>query len=204
MHLPVDSTAVRLFLRLLFGLILLSAGTCKLVHSQQFRQSIQDYRLVPSKLEAQLSASIILSFVIPIAELLTGLGLISGFWLVPAAVLAIGLFVVFSGAITINLLRGRRDLSCHCGGVVGDHLISWWLVVRNMLFVASLLVVLVTPPDVFTVEKVVQQPSVLQENFVGVVLPVAILVGGTLTLFMLFNAIRLLWDSEESFGSKNL
>lgn len=78
MHLPIDSTAVRLFLRLLFGLILLSAGTGKLVHSQQFRQSIQDYRLVPSKLEARVLVTIILSFVIPIDELLAGLGLKKG------------------------------------------------------------------------------------------------------------------------------
>ncbi len=199
MHFPIDIAAIRLFLRLLFGLILLSTGPGKLIHSQQFRQSIQDYHLVPSKLEARLLASIILSFVIPIAELLAGLGLLSGFWLVPAVVIAISLFVVFSGAITINLLRGRSDLSCHCGGVVGNHLISWWLVGRNMLFVASLLVVLVTPSDVFTVEAVVQHPSVLQGNFIGVVLPVAILVGGTLMLFMLFNATRLLWDFGRKF-----
>ncbi|MHB8600241.1 MAG: MauE/DoxX family redox-associated membrane protein [Ktedonobacteraceae bacterium] len=204
MHFPIDIAAARLFLRLLFGLILLSSGTGKLVHSQQFRQSIQDYHLVPSKLEARLPVSIVLSFVIPIAELLASLGLLSGFWLVSSVVLAVSLFVVFSGAMAINLLRGRHDLSCHCGGVVGNHLISWWLVVRNVLFVASLLVVLVTSSDVFTVEAVVQHPSVLQGNFIGVVLPVAILVGGTLMLFMLFNATRLLWDSEESFGSKNL
>jgi hypothetical protein len=77
---------------------------------------------------------------IPLAELLAGLGLISGFWLVPAIVLAMALFVVFCIAITINLVRGRRDLSCHCGGVIGNHLISWWLVGRNGLLIIGLVI----------------------------------------------------------------
>lgn len=195
MHLPIDIAAARLFLRLLFGLILLSAGTGKLAHPRQFLQSIQDYHLLPAKLELRLSVSIILSFVIPIAELFSGLGLFSGFWLFPSVVLAIGLFAIFSGAIAINLLRGRHDLSCHCGGVIGDHLISWWLVGRNGLLMVCLLVLLITPPDLFTVASFVRSPSLLNASFVSTIVPVAILVGVVVAVIALCNAARVLWRS---------
>ena len=124
MHLPIDTGAIRLFLRLLYALIFLSAGVSKLARPQQFRQGIQDYRLIPSYLEVRLLASHILSFTVPVAELLVGICLISGFEVFPSILVATGLLAIFSSAIAMNLLRGRQDLSCHCGGVVGEHSIS--------------------------------------------------------------------------------
>jgi len=137
----------------------------------------------------------ILATGIPLAELLAGLGLLSGFWLVPAIVLALALFVVFCVAITLNLVRGRRDLSCHCGGAIGNHLISWWLIGRNGLLMVCSLVLLVTPPDLFTVASFVRSPSLLHQSFISTIVPVAVLVGAALAAIMLFNAAQVLWRS---------
>ena len=193
--LPFDVNAVQLFLRLLLGVLLLSVGLSKLAHPRQFQRSIQDYHVVPSMLEKKLALTALLSIGIPLAELLAGLGLLSGFWLMVAIVLALALFVVFSSAMSINLARGRRDLSCHCGGVVGNHLISWWLVGRNLALLACLFVLLLTPADQFTVASLVRSPSLLNASFISTIVPVVVLVGAVITVIALFNAARVLWRS---------
>ncbi len=193
MPLPAAFVSIRLFVRLLLGVLLLSVGVGKLSHPRQFQQGMQDYHVVPSLLEKKLALTVILSFGIPLAELLAGIGLISGLWLVPAIVLAMALFVVFCIAITINLVRGRRDLSCHCGGVVGNHLISWWLVGRNGLLIIGLVLLLVTPPDTFTVASFVRSPSLLNSSFISTIVPVAVLVGAVVAIIVLYNAARVLW-----------
>jgi uncharacterized membrane protein YphA (DoxX/SURF4 family) len=193
MPLPVALVSIRLCVRLLLGILLLSVGISKLAHSRQFQRGIRDYQVVPHALESQKAFSMALAIGIPLAELLAGLGLISGFWLVPAVVLAMALFIVFSVAVTINLARGRRDLSCHCGGVVGNHLISWWLVGRNGLLIVGLVLLLVTPPDTFTVASFVRSPSLLNQSLVSIIVPVAVLVGAVIAVIALCNAARVLW-----------
>ncbi len=192
MPLPVAFVTVRLFVRLLLGVLLLSVGVGKLSHPRQFQQGIQDYHVVPSLLEKKLALTALLSLAIPLAELLAGLGLISGFWLIAAIVLALALFVVFSVAIIINLACGRRDLSCHCGGIVGNHLISWWLVGRNSLLIVGLVLLLFTPPDSFTVASFIRSPSLLNQSLVSTIVPVAVLVGAVIAVIALCNAARVL------------
>lgn len=187
--------SARLFVRLLLGVLLLSVGVNKLAHLRQFEQGIQEYQLFPHLLKAKSIQSLTLATTIAVSELLAGLGLVSGFWLIPATLLAILLFIIFCLAIGINLVRGRRDLSCHCGGMLGSHLISWWLVGRNCVLVAFLLVLLLTPADSFTVVSLVRSPSLLNASFVSTFVPVAFLVGAVLAIIALFNAARVLWRS---------
>src|SRR5579872_2214298 len=171
---------IRLFIRLFLGAVLLSTGVSKLAHSGHFRRAVQDYAVIPSRLEAKLPTSASLAWGIPVAELLAGLGLISGVWLPPATLLAIVLLAVFCMALIINLARGRRNLSCHCAGALGDHLISWWLVGRNAAFILCLILLLVTPADGFTFDAFVRGSSALAPAptlWVNTFLPVALLVG---------------------------
>ncbi|MEO8970394.1 MAG: MauE/DoxX family redox-associated membrane protein [Ktedonobacteraceae bacterium] len=185
---------LRLFIRLLIGLILLSVSVSKMSHPRRFQRGIHDYQVLPRVLESRIAISTFLSYCIPLAELLAGLGLISGFLLVPTIGLTLGLFVLFSYAILINLIRGRHDLSCHCAGVIGDHRISWWLIARNSLLIVSLLVLLLTPPDIFTFEMLLRSPSLLNSVLFSTVLPVALLVGAVLAALVLVNYARVLWN----------
>ncbi|MGH2493357.1 MAG: MauE/DoxX family redox-associated membrane protein [Ktedonobacteraceae bacterium] len=195
MELPIALITVRLFLRFLLGLILLSVGMSKLAHPRRFQQGIQDYQLLPPLLESRLALSTAFSFAIPVVELLAGLGLLSGLLLVPALMVTLCLFVLFSGAILINLIRGRVDLSCHCGGIIGDHHISWWLIGRNAFFMVGLLTLLFTPPDLFTVDTLVHQSTVLSGSLWSLVLPVVLLVGAMVAVVALINSARVLWRS---------
>jgi uncharacterized membrane protein YphA (DoxX/SURF4 family) len=184
---------LHIFIRLLLGLILLSTGLSKLMHPSRFRQAIQNYRLVPAAWEAKLSFSMVVAFVIPIAELIAGLGIIGGFELIPAALLAFALFVLLSVALIINLMHGRYELSCHCEGMLGNHRISWWLVGRNGLFLGSLLALLLTPDDMFTIGELLRSPSLFTEGIaLSILLPVVLLVGVVLAAIILFNSARTL------------
>jgi len=114
---------------LLFGM----AGAHKLKALADFRSAIDDYQLVPENLSAFLSVGLVA------AELLAALLVLipstrnSGF-----AAMA-GLLLLYTAAIGINLYRGRRDLDCGCGGAASRHLISGWLVTRNLLLLIFVL-----------------------------------------------------------------
>ncbi len=186
MELPVALITLRLFLRLLLGVLLLSMGLSKLAHPRRFQQGIQDYQLIPSFLESRLALSAILSLSIPVAELLASLGLFSGLLFTPALVLALFLLAVFSGAIFINLVRGRQDLSCHCGEMFGDHQISWLLLGRNGFLISALLVLLVTPLDNFTFALLLYHPSA----WLNMIIPLALLVISVLVMLVLIMRAR--------------
>lgn len=193
MGIPMDISAVRLFIRLLLGFVLLSVSISKMVHPRSFQRGILDYQVLPSILESKIALSTLLSFCIPLAELVAGLGLISGLLLLPATILSLGLLLLFSGAIAVNLVRGRRDLSCHCAGALGNHRISWWLIGRNGLCIAGLIILLLTPADLFTVETFVRSASPLSGAvWLGTVLPIVLLVGAVLAVLLLWNYARIL------------
>jgi len=193
---PLPLFALHFFVRLLLGLLLLSVGASKLARPGQFRRSIQDYQLISPALDSRLALSTLLAYGFPVAEIVAGLGLISGLLLVPALVLAIILMLIFSTAMAINLARGRTDLSCHCGGAIGDHRISWWLIGRNGFMILGFLFLLFTPADLFTVATLARSPSAVSATlWMNAALPVALLVGMILVALVLFNAARTLFRS---------
>jgi len=96
----------------------------------------------------------------------------------------------------INLARGRHDLSCHCAGALGDHLISWWLVGRNGFMTLGFLFLLFTPADTLTVGTVLRNPfSVSATLWMNIVLPIVLLAGMVLVVLVLLNAARTLLRS---------
>lgn len=66
--LPLNVIAIRLFLRLFVGVMLLSVGVSKLTHPRQFEQGIQDYQLVPRVLQAKSGFSMALAAGIPAGQ----------------------------------------------------------------------------------------------------------------------------------------
>lgn len=183
---------IRLFIRLLLGVILLSTGITKLVHLKQTQRGIQDYQLIPASLEAKLVPA--LAFLLPLVELVTGGGLISGLEITFSTFLSLCLLLIFTIAIIINLRRGRSDLSCHCAGILGNHTLSWWSVLRNSSFIISLLFLLVTPSDVFTVENILHNPSNLNIMFWENIFPVTLLVVTLLMIYKLASYAKMIWQ----------
>lgn len=177
---------VHVFLRLFLGSLVFCSGITKVFQPQRAVQAVREYQIVPAALQNRVSATT-LAGGLWMSELLAGLGLISGILLFPAALLTICLFIIFSGAMGINLARGRRDLSCHCGGALGDHRISWWLVGRNGLFLVATVLLIGLPTDPFALDH---WPLPALTAWLTVVLPLLLLVGVVMLLTVLSQALH--------------
>lgn len=90
------------------GGTLLLAGIPKIRDRQGLLRSVRGYRLLPAPIEEAAS------FVLPWIEIVLGAALITGIAGQYAAAFATVLFACFCAGLSINLLRGRRDLDCGC------------------------------------------------------------------------------------------
>jgi len=130
---PAFSLAVRGALAVLF----LAAAVHKARDFAGFRAVLADYRLVPGWAVGCAAALVVaLECGVAIALPLTP----QGPW--PAA----GLLGLYTGAIAINLVRGRRDIDCGCAGRTARQALSGWLIVRNVVLGAAALATLAPSP----------------------------------------------------------
>jgi uncharacterized membrane protein YphA (DoxX/SURF4 family) len=122
---PVVAWVIRLGLALLFG----AAAWHKLSDLRGFVATVKNYRIVPAVLSTPLASALGLAELgVAILLLSAALGVSSGS-LAPLAALA--LLALYSGALGLNLARGRRDLDCGCMGPANRQLISPALLIRN-------------------------------------------------------------------------
>lgn len=105
-------------MRLLLGGVFVFAGAIKIMNPQQFATEIDQYQLVPHAL-IHLAA-----ITLPWVELVSGLALVSGVWVRPAALVVTGLSSVFLVAIVSVMVRGLK-IKCGCFGTVGDSFVGW-------------------------------------------------------------------------------
>ncbi len=121
--------------------VLLYAGSAKLLDTSGFADIVRGFALLPRKMVGGFS------HVLPVAEVLAGAGLLAGIFsdhllLSWTGAASASLFAMFAGAIAINLVRGRTDISCGCLGRK-SHKLTWGLVGRAL---ACLLLSLLTLP----------------------------------------------------------
>jgi hypothetical protein len=118
-----------------FAGLLLLAARHKFASLRAFQAVLRDYRLLPNALVAPAA------WTIPLAELLIAVAWVAT-WSggVSAAAAATATAALLAGdtlAIAVNLLRGRRYVSCGCGLTGGEaEYLSWGLVLRNVMLLA--------------------------------------------------------------------
>jgi uncharacterized membrane protein YphA (DoxX/SURF4 family) len=117
-----------------FALLFASASLHKFLDLRGFSEVFEAYRLVP---QALARAAVL----VPLLELLIGLGLLAGAARAGAAAAGAVLLIGYGGAVALNLARGRRDLTCGCGGPNDKRPIAAWMVWRNLALALALLVV---------------------------------------------------------------
>lgn len=115
---------------LFFGGLFLLAASHKLSSLSGFRAVLRDYALLPDAFVAPASVAI------PLAETM-----LAAAWLgaaanvlsaAAAAASTVALLAAYTLAIAVNLLRGRRYISCGCGLAGGGaEYLSWGLALRN-------------------------------------------------------------------------
>jgi len=116
---PVLVLVVRSFT----ALVLLLAAAHKLRDLEGFRRILGAYRLLPAAAEP------VAARLVPALELGCALLLLAG-WPGGGALVA-ALLALYALAIGANLLRGRRDLDCGCGGPGSRQPIAGWMILRN-------------------------------------------------------------------------
>ena len=108
--------------------ILLLAAVRKTRHYLAFQGILSHYRLLPDALVPVSAPAIITTEVAAALALLKPADLMPG---LSGALTGALLLSVYTGAIAINLIRGRTAIDCGCGGEPTP--LSGWLLVRNGL-----------------------------------------------------------------------
>lgn len=126
---PVFTIIVSLCMSLMFGI----AAVHKLKAVAVFKATMDEYQLVPQMLSGVTAALLI------VAESLAAILV-----LVPAVrttglMIMASLLLIYTAGISINLLRGRRDIDCGCSGPASRHELSGWLVTRNLVLLSLVL-----------------------------------------------------------------
>jgi hypothetical protein len=135
---PLPDNLLILSFRLTLGLLLLTSAFGKLGDLRGFTAGLADYRLLPAWAVRPVALAL------PALELVLALALLAGLALPMAGAGTALLFAGFSGAVALNLRRGRR-IACHCHGLAGSRTISWGLVARNGWLLGLALAVAAVP-----------------------------------------------------------
>lgn len=120
------------------ALLFASSAVHKLRAPRAFAVALSGHGLLPTLLLAPVARLLpVVEVTLAAALLLPGSAPIAG-------PLASVLLVVYGAAMASNLLRGRTEIDCGCGGPGGERPISWGLVARNFV-VGALLASLLLP-----------------------------------------------------------
>ena len=123
---------LNLLLTLAFVALFGSAAAMKLRSPAMFVATLADYRLIPRAL-LQVTGTLVIAL-----EALVAASLLWPPTRAAAGVIGAGLLFAYGAAIAINLIRGRREIDCGCS--LRRRPIGRWMVVRNLIFAAALLV----------------------------------------------------------------
>ncbi len=134
-----------LLARVALGFVWILAGGAKLAQTGSRREAVAAFGVLPPSVAAPVDA------VIPIAELVLGVLLVVGKWVVAAAAVSSALLSAFTVAILFNLARGRR-VPCPCFGEFARRPISWVSVARNAGLLALALLIFLARPRYLTLE----------------------------------------------------
>ncbi|MGM7684749.1 MauE/DoxX family redox-associated membrane protein [Cytobacillus sp. Hm23] len=125
---------IEFFINTLLGYMFLSSSLIKLFDMQSHYLSVSAYQIVPERYTFSFS------IMDAIYELIIAVCLIFGVFLELTLINGALLLSVYTVAIAVNLRRGRTDLDCGCGGLVGNHKISPKLIWRNVSLIVIILI----------------------------------------------------------------
>lgn len=132
--------------RFVLGTVFALAGLAKLPRRAQFEDAVRGYRLVPDRLAPPIARWL------PVVELAAGALLLLGLGTAPVAALLAAFLVVFTGAVAINLARGRA-IDCGCHGAGPSRTIGRPTLVRNLGLLVMAVVVTAEAPAAFALDS---------------------------------------------------
>jgi uncharacterized membrane protein YphA (DoxX/SURF4 family) len=136
--------AAALGFRFILAFVFLNASLSKLFAPAHFALAVRNYRLLPASLNEPVARWL------PRLELALALALLLGVAAGIAAGVAALMLVLFAGAVSINLARGR-EIDCGCLATPSPRTIRWSLVVTDLGLAAMAGVLAVVDPHVLAV-----------------------------------------------------
>ncbi len=129
---PVFELSVCFALALLFG----AAAWHKVSDRVRFRAVVDAYDLLPSWLASPAAR------LLPALEASVAVALLYPPSRHAAAIVAVPLLSVYTAAIFVNIVRGRREIDCGCFTASSRVPLSNWLVLRNVVLIAAACILL--------------------------------------------------------------
>jgi uncharacterized membrane protein YphA (DoxX/SURF4 family) len=114
------------------ALVMFAAAWHKFSEPDTFAGALTAYRLLPQQTVNVVARAL------PVLEVLIGACILLPATRTPALIALTALVLLYATAIGFNLVRGRRDIDCGCGGE--SHPLSWGLVLRNLVLAAAALI----------------------------------------------------------------
>lgn len=111
------------------ALLFFMAARHKMTSPRQFEAQLAAYELVPEALLPVVARAI------PYIEMAVVFSILVPITRPIAAMVAASLLAVYALAMAVNMLRGRADIDCGCGGQ--PQLLSPWLLLRNAVLIAG-------------------------------------------------------------------
>jgi hypothetical protein len=158
-----------LAIRVLVGLIFVTASFGKFRHPLVFRGVVANYRLLP---EAAVTA---VALLLPPVEIAVAAALLfaPSSW---SSLCAAALLTLFAVAMGINVQRGRRHIDCGCFQGALKQTLNWILVARNVGLAALLAV------PVMVTDGALSQAQAAEALLTGTV------------LFVLLQSMNVMWS----------
>jgi len=128
-----------LIFRLSLGVMFIYASMDKINDPRTFSSDIRAYQIVPFGFEN------LLAIILPWLELLTGLGLVIGVMVDGAALISMGMLVMFIIAISSAILRGF-NIECGCGLKEGEIVGAQKILENTIFFLIGLCIINRTAP----------------------------------------------------------
>lgn len=140
-------------LRIVLGAMFLYSGFFKILDPVSFGRTIGMYQLVPDIILPYFALTI------PLLELTLGLLLSLGYQVRPASFISLLMMLVFSAAISFNLIKGR-DFDCGCFELARfgiNERISFWLVVRDLILASICYLLLIAKRHFYSLESLIEK-----------------------------------------------
>lgn len=123
--------ALQATVRVALALLLLASARHKLRDFGRFAAIVGDYRLLPAATAPWAAAAVVSG------ELVIGVALLVPATAAAGAAGAAGLLAIYSGAIAVNLSRGRAAIDCGCSRPGSERPLSGALLLRNAVLVLA-------------------------------------------------------------------
>lgn len=177
-------------LREIVGALLLVAAHSKFFDQTGFYRTLRGYDLLSDPLNRWVA------LLVPVFEFTLGVGLMLGAFTHIVVLATAGLLGAFTAWLILALTHGRK-LDCGCFSRSAPTQLSWRLVSRNLLLIASLGIILSTAP-LLSVDQLIFQGD--ETYAYASVAPGLILVSAVLSLFAIAASSD--WLFEELFKEK--